>query len=74
MASNPKPNYFVWSVVCRYCHEQQTVHMLPGTLDNAQWLIQTVKCVKCELNFDVLVPDTIIDGPFGRTPPKKGGM
>jgi hypothetical protein len=25
---------------------------------------QSVKCVKCELHFDVMIPDAIIAGPF----------
>ena len=65
MASNPQPNYVVWPVDCRSCHEKQTVHLSPNT-GPAQWSVQTIKCVKCGKDFDVIIPDRIIlDGPFG---------
>ncbi len=66
MASTPKPNYVVMTVECPYpdCQEKQTVHVIART-GFGQMGDQTIKCVKCGKDFDVLVPDKIIDGPFG---------
>ena len=63
MAANPKP-LNVWPVVCRSCHERQTVHLGARTGPTPQWSAQTTKCVKCGINFYVIVPDKIIEGPF----------
>ena len=65
MASTPKPNYVVMTVECPHCQEKQTVHVVARTGFAQQMSDQTIKCVKCGKDFKVLVPDKIIDGPFG---------
>lgn len=56
--------YVEMPIECPECHTEQIVHIQvrPGFRP----LIgdQTVACVKCRNPFDVLVPDTIIAGPF----------
>jgi ribosomal protein S27E len=64
MASTPKPNYIVIPVECDDCHEKQTVHVAART-GFRQMGDQTIKCVRCGKDFNVFVPNKIIDGPFG---------
>ena len=64
MASNPKTNYVVTAVECQLCQEMQTLHLRPRTRAG-QMSNQTIKCVKCGVEFNVFVLGTIIDGPFG---------
>ena len=64
MVSDPKPISVVWPVVCRSCHEKQTVHLSART-GPGQWSVQSIKCAKCGIDFDIIVPDRfILDGPF----------
>jgi hypothetical protein len=62
---NPKPNYVVMPLECPFCQEQQNLHLRART-GPVHLSEETIKCVKCELDFKILVPDKIIGGPFGR--------
>ena len=62
---NPSPNYVVMPVECPFCQEHQTLHLRART-GPAHLSEHAIKCVKCRLEFKVLVPDPIIGGPFGR--------
>jgi hypothetical protein len=58
-----KRSYFAVTVSCHHCQQEQVVHVQSRT---GFWSMahQSVKCLKCERQFDVMVPDAIIDGPF----------
>ena len=58
-----KCSYVAVTVSCIHCKQVQTVHVQPrgGCWSTAhQWLI----CLKCKQEFEVMVPDAIIAGPF----------
>jgi transcription elongation factor Elf1 len=59
----PKPNYVSMTVACTHCGAKQAVHIAVRT-GFAQMSSQTILCVKCKKDFDVMVPDKIVDGPF----------
>jgi hypothetical protein len=55
--------YSIVTVFCTHCQEEQLLHVESGTGFLAmahQW----IQCLKCGRQFDVMVPDTIIAGPF----------
>ena len=58
-----KQPYTVVTVTCTHCQQEQVVHTQArgGIWSMAH---QFVKCLKCEQKFAVMVPDTIIGGPF----------
>jgi hypothetical protein len=51
------------TVYCSRCKQKQVVRVLART---GFWLgaHQAVKCLKCGQEFDVMLPDSIIGGPF----------
>jgi hypothetical protein len=55
--------YTVATVSCGHCKQTQVVQILART---GFWLgaCQSVKCLKCGQEFAVVLPDTIIGGPF----------
>jgi len=55
--------YIVVTVECLRCKTKQKVHVAvhPGP---AQADGQTVPCIRCNLHFNVTVPDKVIRGPF----------
>jgi transcription elongation factor Elf1 len=56
-------SYDVVTVFCTHCQQEQLVHVqsCTGFWSKAhQW----VKCLKCEQQFEVMVPDAIIGDPF----------
>ena len=55
--------YVVMTVECQRCKTKQKVHIAAST-DGTQVGNQTIPCIKCEKDFDVMVPDKIIRGPF----------
>jgi len=58
-----KQSYVVVNVSCGHCQQEQVVHVQDrGGFWSAghQW----VKCLKCKREFEVMVPDAIIAGPF----------
>lgn len=58
-----KPPYTVVTVACSHCQQEQVVHT--RTRGGIWSLVrQSVKCLKCEQEFEVTVPDSIIGGPF----------
>jgi hypothetical protein len=63
MASPAKGAFVVIPVVCFFCETKQTVHVTFST-GAKQVGDQFVQCVKCSESFSVLVPNTIIAGPF----------
>jgi transcription elongation factor Elf1 len=58
-----KQPYTVVTVSCSHCQQEQVVHTQAygGIWSMAH---QFVKCLKCEQEFAVMVPDAIIGGPF----------
>jgi hypothetical protein len=51
------------TISCVHCQQDQVVHTEART-GFWQMAHQSVKCVKCAQNFDVMIPDAIIAGPF----------
>jgi transcription elongation factor Elf1 len=50
-------------ISCLHCQQEQVVHTQART-GFWQMAHQSVKCVKCEQYFDVMIPDAITAGPF----------
>ena len=63
MSSPAKPAYVVMTISCAQCQQEQVVHVRART-GFAQMSGQTVRCVNCKQEFDVMVPDQIVGGPF----------
>jgi hypothetical protein len=59
--------YTVVTVSCGHCKQEQVVQILART---GFWMRahQAVKCLKCSQEFEVMLPDAIIGGPF---PPQR---
>jgi predicted Zn finger-like uncharacterized protein len=55
--------YVGMTVECQHCKTEQKVHVAART-GGAQMGDQTVRCIKCDKDFDVLVLDKILRGPF----------
>lgn len=55
--------FVVMTVECQHCKTKQAIHVAakPGF---AQMANQTISCINCRKDFDVMVPDRIIGGPF----------
>ena len=55
--------YSVVTISCGYCKQKQVVQILSRT---GFWLgrRQSVKCLKCGQEFEVMLTDAIIAGPF----------
>jgi hypothetical protein len=51
------------TISCSHCQQKQVVHM-QGRAGFRKMPHQSVKCVKCEEHFAVMIPDAIIGGPF----------
>jgi transcription elongation factor Elf1 len=51
------------TISCGHCQQEQVVHTQART-GSWQTAHQSVKCVKCEQNFDLMIPDAITAGPF----------
>ena len=63
MASASAQRYVRMTIKCPNCDAKLAVHIAART-GFKQMNDQTVSCVKCEDIFPVMLPDTIIDGPF----------
>ena len=53
----------VMTVECQHCKAKQKVHVAVRAGVGGMGK-QTISCIECEKNFDVIVPDKIIRGPF----------
>jgi len=55
--------YVIRTLECKHCNTKQRVHVAakPGP---AQIGDRTARCIKCRKEFDVVVPDRIVAGPF----------
>jgi hypothetical protein len=55
--------FVVMTIECPDCKEKQKVHVAvnlgPGQMPN-----QYVFCINCDSEFDVMLPDKIVGGPF----------
>ena len=51
------------TISCSHCEQEQDVHIRART---GSWSMahQSVKCVKCDQYFGVMISDAIIAGPF----------
>ena len=58
-----KQSYIPMTISCDHCKQEQVVHTQART-GFWQMAHQSVNCVKCEQQFDVMIPDAIIAGPF----------
>lgn len=58
-----KRSYVAVTVHCSHCQQAQVVHMQAG---GGFWSTahQWMKCLKCKQEFEVMLPDAIIAGPF----------
>ena len=56
-------HYIVMTVECLRCKTKQKIHVAARSRF-AQMGSQTIPCIKCEKDFDVMVPDKILRGPF----------
>jgi ribosomal protein S27E len=58
-----KQPYTFVTVSCGHCQQEQVVQILAR---NGFWskAHQSVKCLKCAQEFEVMVPDAIIGSPF----------
>ena len=56
-------HYVVITVECQHCKTKQKVHVAASS-GGAQMGEQTIQCIKCEKDFDVMVPDKFVRGPF----------
>jgi hypothetical protein len=63
MASQAEIPYVVMIITCSHCETKQSVHVA-ARAGFAQMLDQGVACIKCKTEFDVLLPNKIIEGPF----------
>ena len=61
--------YTVATVSCGHCNQEQVVQILARS---GFWLRvrQSVKCLNCGQEFEVILPDAIIGGPFSPTSPR----
>jgi hypothetical protein len=50
-------------VYCQHCKQKQIVHVFVRA-GRSPMNNQTVNCIKCKKEFEVLVSDPIIGGPF----------
>jgi len=50
-----KPSYVPMTISCDHCLQEQIVHMQAKT-GFWQMAHQSVKCVRCEKHFDVMIP------------------
>jgi hypothetical protein len=51
------------TISCDHCLQEQIVHMQAKT-GFWQMAPQSVKYIRCQKHFDVMIPDAIIAGPF----------
>jgi hypothetical protein len=58
-----KPPYVEIPISCPHCQQKQGVQVRAGTGPGGM-REQTVRCVKCERDFDVKVPGEIVGGAF----------
>jgi len=58
-----KQTYTIVNITCSHCQQKQVVHIL-GRGGIWSMAHQSVKCLKCAQEFEVMVPDAIIGGPF----------
>jgi hypothetical protein len=58
-----KRTYIAVSVSCGHCRQEQVVH-IEDRMGFWSMAHQSVKCLKCEKEFEVMVADAIVGGPF----------
>ncbi len=68
MSRVAKVPHVVITISCPGCRQKQVVQVRPRT-GFAQMADQKVRCVKCESEFNVMVPDQIVGGPFEEVSP-----
>jgi hypothetical protein len=59
----PSEPFVVMTVKCSNCSKPQVVQVR-ARLGFAGYGPQTIQCVECEHDFDTMVPDQILGGPF----------
>lgn len=62
--ASPGVPHIVVPVSCSHCHQQQVVQVRASTTRTGRMNDDSVRCVKCGKDFDVIVPDEIVGGPF----------
>jgi ribosomal protein S27E len=65
-----KQPYTVVTVSCSHCQQEQVVHTQARIWSLAH---ESVKCLKCEQEFQVTVSDAIVGGPFLPEPANSTG-
>jgi hypothetical protein len=61
--ATPGERHTLMPITCSLCSQPQVVQVRART-GAAQYSSQTVRCVKCKREFDAMVPDKILGGPF----------
>ena len=65
MMATPAVPFHVVLITCTHCNQEQNVQVRAHHLSFAQANPKTVRCVKCEQDFDAVgIPDDIVGGPF----------
>ncbi len=63
MPNEQKTPYTEVTICCSHCRQQQVVEVR-ARIGGVQVNRQTVRCLKCKLEFDAHVPHEIVGGPF----------
>lgn len=58
-----KPDYVSVTVECTHCKTKQIVRVAVRA-DFAGMGMQTIKCIECQKEFEAMLPDKIMSGPF----------
>ena len=63
MTGNAPARDVVMTISCPHCEQRQIVQVR-ARAGFPQMDDQTIKCVKCDKDFNVMLPNQIADGPF----------
>lgn len=63
MATPSQMPYTKMTITCTKCEAKQIVHVHAGPKVGG-FGPQAIECLSCHKEFDVMIPDRIIDGPF----------
>jgi len=58
-----KPDDVSVTVECTHCKTKQIVRVA-ARADFARMGMQTIKCIECQKEFEEMLPDKILSGPF----------
>jgi predicted Zn finger-like uncharacterized protein len=61
--SRSRARHVEMTVECRHCKTKQIVHVAAST-GRGMTGNQTIRCINCDRQFDAMLPDEIVGGPF----------